>query len=264
MQALVQGHVCMKGDILMGNYKGVKLFRRGLLTALCVVMAATTAIVIDADKLKGQTQRTTVTKRTTVPPSARVRITGMFMGWGVGRYRMQPTVAIKFTPKGRSTKAMMNTPSITPNCKTALLDPYDLRVARRLKLGDTIEMDYASYNGWVWMLELHRVGYPRVPRSKSKSRSGSKSKRKARPKSTSANTPQVPSDKFVFVGAKKVKSSDGLRMDVLVRRGPNMWSFPAPYEPPPTILDSEKTNGDDPKSDKPKTLSQQVDRKSVV
>jgi len=249
----------------MSNNGHIKSCRLSFPVALCLVAIAAAPIVMAVGKLQGQSRTSKQSTRTTrgsvtrrspkYPPSARTKISGIFMGWGKGRYGKKACIAIKFIPKGRATKASINAPCITPNFKTYYLDPPVLSRAKRLKLGEGVEIDYVSYNGWVWLIDLHGVGEPRRP---SESKSGSRS----------VGTSQIPIDRFVFVGAKKVRTSGGVNVTVVARRGSNMWKFEVPFEPGETgelsrsKLPLGKKNGDKtpdpPKSDKPETLSQKV------
>lgn len=244
----------------MRTERHVVISRLGLLVAFCLIAVAA-SIVMDVDRLEAQTTGTTGTRGTVrqklnIPPSARAKISGIFMGWDVGRHGKEPTVSIKFIPTGRSTKAKINTPSITPNFRGIVHDSIALRVAKRLKLGGKVEIEYASYFGRVWMLELARPGYSPEPEAAETREEGKES--------STADTPQVPVDRFVYVGAKKVRTSGGIRMHVVARKGSNMWKFHAPFESGQAIRNSRpagKNDGidaDNAESDKPKTLSKQA------
>jgi hypothetical protein len=203
----------------MGNYRSIKRSSSALLTALCLAAAATIAIGVAVETLQAQSGRTTVTKRP--PLSACAKATGIFMGWGKGRFNTETVVAIKFVPAGRSTKALMNAPSITPTKRYRISrDSIDLRVARRLKIGTPVVLHYLSRNGWVWINQMRRAGEPLGPSSSEVTKS----------ENECPDTMQTPIDKFVFIGAKKVKTSGGLQMSIVARRGSNMWSFEAPFE----------------------------------
>ncbi|MCP4375289.1 MAG: hypothetical protein GY794_03810 [bacterium] len=204
----------------------VGVYRLNLMVAISLIAVAATLTLRDADKLEA---------------GVRAKLTGVFMGWGVGRNGTKQCVSIKFIPKGRSTKATMNAPCITPNAQGVVSHSPSYRVAKSLKIGEKIEIEYSSVARRVWLSSLRRAGAS--PEQKDST--------------DSAKSPQTPIDKFVFVGAKKVRTSAGLKMKIVVRRGSNMWSFPAPFEPAnPTDADSDEDS--DAKSDKPKKLSQQV------
>jgi len=206
------------GDKTVGEQKGVGFHRVWLSVVFCIALAAA-FILANMDSLKAQTR---IVNGRKVPPSANAKISGMFMGWGKAVQVGKPTVAIRFVPKGRSTKALMNTPSITPNSATFSIDPVDLAVARKLKIGEQIEIRYSSRQGWVWMTEIKRLDPPNANGAGAKPQGGD---------TVMADIPQHALDKFTYVGAKKVRSSAGIRMKVVVRRGSNMWSFEAPFEP---------------------------------
>jgi len=219
------------------------------LATTAAIIAATIIFAVGAEDLTGQTRTTSVRahSKTSIPASARSTVTGIFMGWGKGLLRKDRVVAIKFVPKGRATKALMNMPYITPPMSSAAWDSIMHSVAKRLKIGQKIELEYASYNGWVWVLDLKQLD---------SGGSGS---------TDSASTAQHPVDKFTFIGAKKVKTSGGIKMHIVARRGSNMWRFHAPFEPAdeaergaPKVRKTVRPEKIEVERTGPKTLSQTV------
>jgi len=130
------------------------------------------------------------------------------MGWGPGRFGKESTVCIKFIPKGRSTKASIHAPNTNSKSRTPTPASFVTRAAKTLKLGDKVKIDFSSLSGKTWMRSLTRIDGA----------------------STSANG-QSAADRFTFVGARKVRTSAGLKITVVARKGSNMWSFQVPIQP---------------------------------
>jgi len=118
-------------------------------------------------------------------------------------------MCIKFIPTGRSTKATLVAPNAKANSPVPAPASFVTSAARGLKLGDSVKIGYTTLGKSTWMTSLARLKTAPV----------------------SESTGQSVSEQFVFVGAKKVRSSSGLRVTVVARRGSNMWTFQAPFEP---------------------------------
>ena len=135
-------------------------------------------------------------------------VTGVFTGWGPGRFGSESTVCIKFVPKGRSASASIHAPNSNPKSKTPTPASFVTNVAKTLKVGDGVKINYSSLSGKTWMRSLTRIPAP----------------------SKSSVPGQDASDKFTFVGARKVRTSKGVRVTVVARKGSKVWSFAAPIE----------------------------------
>lgn len=167
---------------------------------------------------------------------------GTFVGWGTGSDGKSRTVAIQIVPTGKSSKVSLNVPNSTKG-KTSPVS-YVAKVADKLKIGDTVKIGYSSLGGQTWMTSLSPGGSS----SKSKSRSGG---------DTAA------SEAFTFVSSRKVKTSGGMRVSLVARKGSITWTFQLPAETPAAAdAKTSSYNGDegtaDTESDKPATLSAQV------
>jgi hypothetical protein len=210
----------------------VRASRLSLMVAICLIAAAAVFTLREADKL----QACAVTRKPT--PSVTAKLTGVFVSWTVGRHGKTPCVSIKFIPTGRATSTTMSAPYITPDAQGDVYDTITFRVAKRLKVGDKIEIGYRSFAKRVWLVTLAKLGSSSEPKDDVKT----------------ADTPQTPTDRFVFIGVKKVRTSTGLKISILLRRGSHMLLFPAPFEP------AESDDGDEPGtgSGEPKTISQQA------
>ena len=135
------------------------------------------------------------------------------MGWGSGSYGQQQTVAIQIVPKGKYSKVSLNVPNSSPTSKTATPISSVASLANRLKLGDTVKINYSTLGKQTWMTSVARAGGPSKPGSKS------------------AGADQTASEAFVFVASRKMRTSAGMRVAVLARKGSNMWTFSVPDEP---------------------------------
>jgi len=147
-------------------------------------------------------------------------------------------------PKGRSSKVSLNVPNSSSKSSKASPAAFASKAADSLKLGDTVKVGYTSLGKKIWMTSLSRAGGP------------SKSKR------GSSSIDQTVPEAFVFIAARKVRTSAGMRIAVLARKGSNMWTFSVPPEPADTKTKPEpysrsmETSDSAPK--KPPSLSEQL------
>jgi hypothetical protein len=147
-------------------------------------------------------------------------------------------------PKGRSSKVSLNVPNSSSKSRKATPAAFASRAANSLKLGDTVKIGYSSLGKKIWMTSLARAGGP------------------AKSKSGSAGVDQTAAEAFIFVAARKVRTSAGMRVAVLARKGSNMWTFSLPLEPtdteakPEPYSRSTETSESAPK--KPDSLSEQL------
>jgi len=178
-----------------------------------------------------------------VPKPVKGSCEGTFVGWGAGSYGNQRTVSIQIVPKGRSTRISLNVPNSSPNSKTPTPIASVARMAGSLKLGDRVTINYSSLAGRTWMTSVARAAGPL------KSKGGS------------SGGDQTASEAFVFVASRKIRTSSGLRVAVLARKGSIMWTFHLPPEPSDTNAKpqpySRSTKTADSESNKPASLSEQ-------
>ena len=178
------------------------------------------------------------------PKPVKGSVYGTFVGWGAGSDGKSRTVCVQIIPKGRSSKVSLNVPNSSSKSTKATPVGFVTRVAGSLKLGDTVKIGYSSVAKRIWMTSLSRSGRP----SKSKSKS--------------PGADQTASEAFVFVGSRKVRTSAGMRVAVLARKGSNMWTFSVPSEPADTKPKSQsysrsmETSNSAPK--KPPSLAEQT------
>ena len=166
------------------------------------------------------------------------------MGWGTGSYGTQQTVAIQIVPKGKYRKISLNVPNTSSTSKTATPVASVARMANTLKLGDPVKINYSTLGRQTWMTSVTRSG------------GSSNSKR------GSTGADQTASDAFVFVASRKVRTSAGMGVTVLARKGSNMWTFSLSPEPADTKTKPEpysrSTETSDSESKQPGSLSEQV------
>ncbi|MDP7289877.1 MAG: hypothetical protein QGH94_17990 [Phycisphaerae bacterium] len=112
-------------------------------------------------------------------------------------------MCIKFIPKGRSASASIHAPNTNPKSKTPTPASFVTSAAKTLKLGDGVKINYSSLSGKTWMRSLTRIPAP----------------------SKSSIPGQDASDKFTFIGARKVRTSKGVRVTIVARKGSKVWSF---------------------------------------
>jgi hypothetical protein len=130
------------------------------------------------------------------------------MGWGAGRYGTQPAVAIKFVPKGRTSKASIVAPNTKASKGKITPASFAKKAAGYLKLGDGVKIGYTTLSGRTWMTSINRL-----PSS-----------------STSSIAGQALADQFTFVGARTIRTSAGVSVRVMARKGSSMWTFQSPLE----------------------------------
>jgi hypothetical protein len=145
-------------------------------------------------------------------------------------------------PKGRSSKVSLNVPNSSSKSSKATPVAFAAKAADSLKLGDTVKIGYSSLGKKIWMTSLSRAA------GQLKSKRGSPS------------IDQTAAEAFVFIAARKVRTSAGMRIAVLARKGSNMWTFSVPPEPtktkPEPYSRSMETSDSAPK--KPPSLSEQA------
>ena len=147
-------------------------------------------------------------------------------------------------PQGRSSTVSLNVPNSSSKSAKATPAGFVAKVADSLKLGDPIRIGYSSLDRRIWMTSLSRSGG--ASKSKSKSAGGD----------------QNASQAFVFVASRKVRTSAGMGVTVLARKGSNMWTFSLPPEAADTKAKPEphsrSTETSDSESKQPGSLSEQV------
>ena len=136
-------------------------------------------------------------------------VTGIFAGWGPGRFGSESTVCIKIVPKGRSSKVSIHAPNTNSKSRVATPASFVTSAARTLKIGDGVKINYSSLSGKTWMRSLTRIPAP----------------------SKSDIPGQSTSDKFTFVGARKTRTSAGTKLTVIARKGSQIWTFGTPLQP---------------------------------
>ncbi|MCP4378395.1 MAG: hypothetical protein GY794_19745 [bacterium] len=142
------------------------------------------------------------------------------MGWGTGRDLSRSALVLKFVPKGRSTKASIVAPN-TSKKKTPSPPGFVTNVAKNLKLGDVVRIGYSTLYKRTWMTSLAKLNRPAKP----------------------GPNGQVSLDQFIFVSARKIRTSAGLRVSVVARKGSNRWSFLTPLEPVITASSGSQSDG---------------------
>jgi hypothetical protein len=171
-----------------------------------------------------------------VPPKpVKGTVTGIFTGWGSGRYSGKPALSVQFVPKGRSTKAAMTVPNSSSKSSKPTPVSYVSKLSKSLKIGDGVKIGYSALSGRSWMTSMSRI---------------------ARPKSASDSI-----NVFTFVGSKKVRTSSGAGTVVLARKKSRIWTFLLPPESARTAEPvSQSIAGGDATPQNPGTLSEQVAR----
>jgi len=176
------------------------------------------------------------------PKPVKGSVYGTFVGWGSGSDGRSQTVCVQMIPKGRSSKVSLNVPNSSSKSTKATPAAFVARAANSIKLGDTVKIGYSSLGRKIWMTSLSRSGGP------------SKSKR------GSLGVDQTVPEAFVFIATRKVRTAAGMRVAVLARKGPNMWTFSVPSAPTKTKPEpySRSMETSDSASKEPASLSEQV------
>jgi len=128
---------------------------------------------------------------------------------------------MKFVPKGRSASASIHAPNTNPKSKIPTPASFVTNAAKTLKLGDGVKINYSSLSGKTWMRSLTRIPAP----------------------SKSSIPGQDSGDKFTFVGARKVRTSTGVKVTVVARKGSKVWSFAAPVQTATSVSGSQSDPG---------------------